>query len=89
VRERIAAQEIDRGARDVRLRKLFFAPDDDRIRELGLTPVRAQVISETLTVRHDPEKLGNVVLAMIDKTIAQRASFVKPAESYISKGASA
>ena len=53
--------------------------DVDRIRELGVTPVRAQMISETVTVRHDPEKLGEQVLGVIDRAVARRASYVKPA----------
>ncbi len=56
--------------------------DVDRIRELGVTPVRAQMISETVNVRHDPEKLGEQVLGVIDRAIAHRASYVKPAQVY-------
>jgi len=56
--------------------------DIDRIRELGVTPVRAQMISETVNVRHDPEKLGEQVLGVIDRAVARRASYVKPAQVY-------
>ena len=56
--------------------------DVDRLRELGVTPVRAQMISETVNVRHDPEKLGEQVLGVIDRAIAHRASYVKPAQVY-------
>ena len=35
------------------------------------------MISETETVRHDPEKLAAVVVGVIDQQIAQRASYVK------------
>jgi uncharacterized cofD-like protein len=56
--------------------------DVDRIRELGVTPVRAQMISETVNVRHDPEKLGEQVLGVIDRAVAHRASYVKPAQVY-------
>ncbi len=56
-------------------------PDIERIRSLGLNPVRAQVISETATVRHDPEKLAQVVLSLIDRSIAQRASYMRPAQA--------
>ncbi len=56
--------------------------DVDRIRELGVTPARAQMISETVNVRHDPEKLGEQVLGVIDRAVAQRASYVKPAQVY-------
>ncbi len=57
-------------------------PDIDRIVEMGLVPVRAQVISETATVRHDPEKLAQVVMGIIDRSIAQRASYMRPARLY-------
>lgn len=57
-------------------------PDVERIRVLGLTPVHAQVISETATVRHDPEKLAQVVMGVIDRAIAQRASYMRPAQVY-------
>ena len=56
--------------------------DVDRIRELGVTPVRAQMISETVNVRHDPEKLAEQVLGVIDRAVAHRASYVKPAQVY-------
>ncbi len=56
--------------------------DKPRLDELGMRTVRASVMSETQTVRHDPEKLAHVVVAVIDAQIAQRASYVKfkPAE---------
>jgi len=57
-------------------------PDTDRITEMGLTPVKAQMISETQTVRHNPEELANVVFAVIDRSIQERATFVKPASAY-------
>jgi uncharacterized cofD-like protein len=57
-------------------------PDIERITAMGITPVRAQVISETATVRHDPEKLAQVVVGVIDRAIAQRASYMRPAEVY-------
>jgi len=44
--------------------------------------VRAAVIGETETVRHDPEKLAGVVLGIIDRTVADRATLVKPASAY-------
>jgi uncharacterized cofD-like protein len=57
--------------------------DTARIERLGVHVVRAPVISETETVRHDPEKLAQVVIDIIDRQIAQRASYVKfkPAEA--------
>jgi uncharacterized cofD-like protein len=57
-------------------------PDDARIFGLGLEPVRAAVIGETETVRHDPEKLASVVLGIVDRTVADRATLVKPASAY-------
>jgi uncharacterized cofD-like protein len=57
-------------------------PDIERITAMGITPVRAQVISETATVRHDPQKLAQVVLGIIDRAIAQRASYMRPAQVY-------
>jgi uncharacterized cofD-like protein len=56
--------------------------DVDRIRELAVTPVRAQMISETVNVRHDPDKLGEQVLGVIDRAVAHRASYVKPAQPF-------
>jgi hypothetical protein len=57
-------------------------PDVDRIVGLGLEPVRAAVMGETDTVRHDPEKLAAVVLGIVDRTVARRATLVKPASAY-------
>jgi uncharacterized cofD-like protein len=57
-------------------------PDIEQIRAMNLTPVRANVISETATVRHDPEKLAQVVIGVMDRTIAQRASYMRPAQVY-------
>jgi uncharacterized cofD-like protein len=57
-------------------------PDVARVAAMGLEPVRAAVISEQETVRHDPEKLANVVLAIVDRTVADRATLVKPASAY-------
>ncbi|HEY5258040.1 MAG TPA: gluconeogenesis factor YvcK family protein [Candidatus Baltobacteraceae bacterium] len=56
--------------------------DVAKVASLGLTPISAQVISETQTVRHDSEKLAKVVIDALDRTIAQRASFVRPAQTY-------
>jgi uncharacterized cofD-like protein len=53
-------------------------PDVDQVEKLGVRVVRANVISETDTVRHDPLKLSDVVVRIIDQATAQRASFVKP-----------
>ena len=57
-------------------------PDVDRIAALGLEAVRASVIGETETVRHDPDKLATVVLGIVDRTVADRATLVKPASAY-------
>jgi len=57
-------------------------PDVERIATLGLEPVRAAVMGETETVRHDPEKLAAVVLGIVDRSVAQRATLVKPASAY-------
>jgi uncharacterized cofD-like protein len=57
-------------------------PDVERITALGLTPVEAPIISETITVRHDPGKLADIVIEVIDRAVAERATFVKPASAY-------
>jgi uncharacterized cofD-like protein len=57
-------------------------PDTERIAELGLTPVPAPVISETENVRHDPDRLATVVLSVINRHVADRATFVKPPSAY-------
>ena len=62
--------------------------DADRaeIVELGVRVVAANVISETQTVRHDPQRLGDVVLKLIDEHVATRATFVRaPLPSQASK----
>lgn len=53
------------------------SPDIEAIRALGITPVPAKVISETGAVRHDPVKLAGIVISIIERAIAHRASFVK------------
>ncbi len=57
-------------------------PDTDRIAQLGIEPVRASIISERETVRHDPHKLAAVVVSVIDRVVADRATLVKPASAY-------
>jgi uncharacterized cofD-like protein len=57
-------------------------PDVDRIESMGLEALTAPVISEAETVRHDPQKLANVVIAAIDRSVAARATLVKSARSY-------
>jgi uncharacterized cofD-like protein len=64
-------------------RQMPVVVDKPRLDRIGMQTVRAAVISETQTVRHDPEKLAAVVIGVIDQQIAQRASYVKfkpPAE---------
>jgi uncharacterized cofD-like protein len=57
-------------------------PDVERIAALGVEPVEAGVIGETDTVRHDPKRLAAVVFSIVDRTVAQRATLVKPASAY-------
>lgn len=52
-------------------------PDVDRIADMDLIPVGGQMISETVNVRHDSEKLAQTVFSVIDRAIAQRATYVK------------
>ena len=58
-------------------RQLPVVVDKLKLDRLGVQTVRASVISETQTVRHDPEKLAAVVIGVIDAQVAQRASYVK------------
>jgi uncharacterized cofD-like protein len=57
-------------------------PDMAKIAELGFEPIDAAVISETETVRHDPDKLATVVFSIVDRTVADRATLMKPASAY-------
>ena len=52
-------------------------PDREAVEALGVRVVDARVISETDTVRHDPQKLAEAVLKLIDECIAERSSFVR------------
>lgn len=58
------------------------APDVERIGAMGLTAVPAPIISETINVRHDSGKLADTVVDVIDRAVAERATFVKPARAY-------
>jgi uncharacterized cofD-like protein len=58
-------------------RQLPVVIDKVRLDRQRVRTVRAAVISETETVRHDPEKLAAVVIGVIDQQVAQRASYVK------------
>jgi uncharacterized cofD-like protein len=66
-------------------RQLPVVVDKGKLDRLRVQTVRAAVISETDTVRHDPEKLAAVVIGVIDQQVQQRASYVKfksaPAQS--------
>lgn len=64
-------------------------PDVDRITTMGLQAIRAQMISETATVRHDPQELAQVVIGIIDRAIAQRASYMRSAQVYEQRSPSA
>ena len=58
-------------------------PDVERIAALGLQPVRASVIGETRNGSARPGQTGNaVVLGMVDRAVADRATLVKPASAY-------
>ena len=61
-------------------------PDVERIIELGVTPVRAQAISEAEVVRHDAAKLADAVVRIIDRAVADRTTFVRPAAAYQRNG---
>jgi len=52
-------------------------PDRAALEAQGVHVVGAAVISETLTVRHDPQRLADVVLKLIDEHVARRSSFVR------------
>ncbi len=53
------------------------AADRQAIESYGVRVIGANVISETQTVRHDPQRLSDVVLGLIDQHVARRASFVR------------
>jgi uncharacterized cofD-like protein len=57
--------------------QLPVAVDEEQLRTLGVRVVRANVISETQTVRHDSDRLAAVVIGIVDEAVADRASFVR------------
>ncbi|HEX3467475.1 MAG TPA: YvcK family protein [Candidatus Elarobacter sp.] len=57
--------------------QLPVALDDEQLRGLGVRIVRANVISETDTVRHDSDRLAAVVIGIVDEAVAERASYVR------------
>ena len=61
--------------------------DREEIEALGVRYVPARVISETETVRHDPQQLADVVLRILDEWVAEHASLLRfaPAAATIVK----
>jgi len=51
--------------------------DENDLRTLGVRVVRANVISETDTVRHDSDRLAAVVVGIIDEAVAERARYMR------------
>ena len=51
--------------------------DEDDLGTLGVRVVRANVISETDTVRHDSDRLAAVVVGIINDAVAERACYVR------------
>lgn len=45
----------------------WVAPDVDRIRTLGLRPITGCFISQSAVVRHDPDKLAEAIVALINR----------------------
>jgi uncharacterized cofD-like protein len=75
----VVNDELPRKLRDEYAEEGQFpvAIDEDQLRELGVKVVRANVISETQTVRHDSDRLAAVVVGIIDEAVAERASYVR------------
>lgn len=75
----VVNDELPRKLRDVYAEEgqLPVQVDEAELRALGVRVVRADVISETQTVRHDPDRLAEVVIGIVDKAVAERASYVK------------
>jgi uncharacterized cofD-like protein len=57
--------------------QVWVEPGLEHIERLGVRPVLADVLAETTNVRHDPEKLADVVVDLIAQAIAERATFLK------------
>jgi uncharacterized cofD-like protein len=62
--------------------QIAVTPDIERIEAMGLTTVKSDMLSEVEKVRHDPDRLGEAVLGVIDRAVAERATFVRPASAY-------
>jgi uncharacterized cofD-like protein len=75
----VVNDELPRKLRDEYAEEGQFpvAIDEDQLRALGVKVVRANVISETQTVRHDSDRLAAVVVGIIDEAVAARASYVR------------
>jgi uncharacterized cofD-like protein len=75
----IVNDELPRKLRDLYAEEgqLPVALDEDALHALGVKVVHANVISETETVRHDPDRLAEVVLGIVNGAVAERASYVK------------
>jgi uncharacterized cofD-like protein len=61
------------------------AVDRNDVEALGVRFVPARVINETQTVRHDPQKLAEVVLRLIDERVADRASLIRVTRTPIAR----
>ncbi|HEY0380974.1 MAG TPA: gluconeogenesis factor YvcK family protein, partial [Candidatus Elarobacter sp.] len=74
----VVNDELPRKLRDAYAEEgqLPVALDEDELHRLGVRVVRANVISETDTVRHDSDRLAGVVVGIIDEAVAKRASYV-------------
>jgi uncharacterized cofD-like protein len=64
--------------------QLPVAVDDEALAALGVRVVRANVISETDTVRHDSDRLAAVVISIVDDAVAERASYVRFGKNAVS-----
>jgi uncharacterized cofD-like protein len=64
-------------------RQLPVALDLERIAAMGLRTIEAAILSEEANVRHNPERLADVVVDIVDRAVAERATFVKPARAYV------
>lgn len=51
--------------------------DLEAVARLGVRPVRASVISENENVRHDSDKLADVVVGLIDAAVVERATYLR------------
>ncbi len=68
--------------------QLPVSVDEADLAALGVRVVRANVISETDTVRHDSDRLAAVVIGVVDEAVAERARYVRFAKSAVSPATS-